>query len=452
MWVIHSFALLHAAVALTCRLAGIEDELLLTLLTMTMVLLVCFRKNFSIEFTAAVIIISNILGYLFGTVGASILEQFISTPLAVHAISTAITTEILGWCVVGISKLFPKMMSESASKLSTSSIKWALIAAGGIFALRLLIVFIFSQQSLGAEKVFEVTSRVLSNSVGIIVLACLNILFIRNLRNRNRHCSKFASITSGCAFMLACALLETVLAGSGFPFRIHIDFLKDFAFLFPVSLLAQITVYSLVYIVNYAVAAKTQMRQEREKANMAQYRYMKLKGQVNPHFLFNSLNILDCLVCEEKTDEASTYIHKLAGIYRYMIKSEDEDIVPLRDEMTFVNQYVDLLRLRFPEGFEVDINVPEQEMSRYVLPCALQLLIENATKHNAVTAANPLKISVEVVGDRLRVCNNMVPKVTRVESTGLGQKYIRQQYMDLSGKTIEIENDGKNYSVTLPLL
>ena len=228
--------------------------------------------------------------------------------------------------------------------------------------------------------------------------------------------------------------------------------MEDFALLFPVSMLTQITVYCLVFIINYAISAKAAMRHEREKANMAQYRYMKLKGQVNPHFLFNSLNILDCLVCEEKSEQASTYIHKLASIYRYMIKSEDEDIVPLRDEINFVNQYVDLLKLRFPEGFEVEMDVPEVEMSRYVLPCSLQLLIENATKHNAVTAENPLKIQVKVIGDRLQISNNMIPKVTRVESTGLGQKYIRQQYMDLSGKTIEIENDGKNYSVTLPLM
>ena len=228
--------------------------------------------------------------------------------------------------------------------------------------------------------------------------------------------------------------------------------MEDFALLFPVSMLTQITVYCLVFIINYAISAKAAMRHEREKANMAQYRYMKLKGQVNPHFLFNSLNILDCLVCEEKSEQASTYIHKLASIYRYMIKSEDEDIVPLRDEMNFVNQYIDLIKLRFPEGFEVEIDVPEDKMTSYVLPCALQLLIENATKHNAVTSDNPLKITVKAFEDRLLVSNNMVPKVTRVESTGLGQKYIRQQYMDLSGKTIEIENDGKNYSVTLPLL
>ena len=452
MWIIHSFALLHAVVALSCRLAGIEDELLLTLLTMTMVLLVCFRKNLNIEFTAAVIIISNILGYLFGTVGASILEGFISSAYAVHAVSTVITTEILGWCVVGLSKLFPKMRSDSGNKMSLSSIKWTLLAAGGIFILRLLIIFIYSQHSLGEEKVYELTSKVLSNSVGIIVLVCLNLLYIRNLKSKYRKWPKSLRITSGSVFMLACSLLETLLAGSGFPFHIVPGFMSDFALLFPVSVLTQITVYCLVYVINYAISAKTAMRHEREKANMAQYRYMKLKGQVNPHFLFNSLNILDCLVCEEKTEDASTYIHKLAGIYRYMIKSEDEDIVPLRDEMSFVNQYIDLLKLRFPEGFEVEIDVPEEDMAKYVLPCSLQLLIENATKHNAVTTDNPLRIIVKSSGDRLMVSNNMVPKVTRVESTGLGQKYIRQQYMDLSGKTIEIENDGKNYSVTLPLL
>ena len=252
--------------------------------------------------------------------------------------------------------------------------------------------------------------------------------------------------------MVACALLETIISGSGIPFTISGGFFKDFPLLFLISLLAQITVYCLIYIVNYAVSAKTEMNRAREKANMAQYRYMKLKGQVNPHFLFNSLNILDCLVCEEKSELASTYIHKLAGMYRYMIKSEDEDIVPLRDEINFVNQYIDLLKLRFPDGFEVQMDVPEENMSRYVLPCSVQLLIENATKHNAVTSENPLTIQIRIVGDRLLVSNNMIPKVTRVESTGLGQKYIRQQYMDLSGKTIEIENDGKNYSVTLPLM
>ena len=451
-FIIHTFAILHAVVALCCRLAGIEDELLLTMLTMAMVLLVCFRKNLSIEFTAAIIIIANILGYLLGTLGATLLEQLIKNPYAVHAISTAVTTEILGWCVVGISKLFPKMRSGSNSKLSSSSLKWALLAAAGIFTIRLAIIFVYSQNSLDEEAVYAMTSKVLSNSVGMIVLICLNILYIRRLRNKYHSRSKLCKALSVSTFMLLAALLETFIAGSGIPFKFDASIAQDFPLLFLVSLLAQITLYCLIYVINYAVAARTEMYQEREKANTAQYRYLKLKRQVDPHFLFNSLNILDCLVCEEKTEQASTYIHKLAGIYRYMIKSEDEDIVPLRDELIFVNQYVDLLRLRFPEGFEVNVEVPEEAMSRYILPCSIQLLIENATKHNAVNRDNPLVINIKVEDSCVRVSNNLIPKVTRSDSTGLGQKYISQQYMDLSGKEIEIRSENGLYCVTLPLL
>jgi sensor histidine kinase YesM len=331
-------------------------------------------------------------------------------------------------------------------------LKWILLAAGGIFILRLAIIFLHSQEPLGTEEVYMQISRVLSNSVGMIMLICLNILYIRHLHKKFKDRQRLYKTLSICGFMIGCAIIEAVIAGSGLPFRINNGFLKDFPLLLLISLLAQITVYCLIYIVNYAVSAKTEMTIEREKAHMAQYRYMKLKGQVNPHFLFNSLNILDCLVCEEKTEDASTYIHKLAGIYRYMIKSEDEELVPLRDELMFVEQYVDLLRLRFPEGFEVEINAPDQMMSRYVLPCSIQLLIENATKHNAVTSDNPLRIRIDIDDNTVRVNNNIIPKVTRTESTGLGQKYIRQQYLDLSGKTIEIQNDGKTYCVTLPLL
>ena len=159
-----------------------------------------------------------------------------------------------------------------------------------------------------------------------------------------------------------------------------------------------------------------------------------------------------CLICEEKTDRASAYTHKLAGIYRYMLKSEEEMIVSLREELVFVGLYVDLVKERFPAGFEVETDVPEQLMSRHILPCSIQLLIENATKHNAVCEDNPLIIRIEAIGDNIRVSNNVIPKVTKSPSTGLGQKYIRQMYLDLTGKQIEITDTEQKYSVTLPLI
>ena len=104
-WIIHIFAILHAAVALTCRMAGVDDELLLTILTMTMSLIICYKKSISIEFTAAIIIISNIIGYLMGTLGATIINLIFSSLYTVNALSTAITTEVLGWSIVAITKI-----------------------------------------------------------------------------------------------------------------------------------------------------------------------------------------------------------------------------------------------------------------------------------------------------------------------------------------------------------
>ena len=228
-WIIHSFALLHALVALSCRMAGIEDELLLTILTMAMALLVCFRKNLSIEFTASVIIIVNIIGYLLGNLGAELLEKVISNSNIVHSLSTTITTEILGWCVVGTSRLFPNQKSGPKQGLSSSSLKWILLAAGGVFILRLAIIFLHSQEPLGAEEVYMQISRVLSNYAGMIVLICLNILYIRHLRNKFKNRSLLKKALSISGFMTGCAILEAIIAGSGLPFRLNEGFFSDFA-------------------------------------------------------------------------------------------------------------------------------------------------------------------------------------------------------------------------------
>ena len=194
------------------------------------------------------------------------------------------------------------------------------------------------------------------------------------------------------------------------------------------------------------------MNRERDKANMAQYRYLKLKRQVNPHFLFNSLNVLNYLILDQKTEQASTYTQKLASIYRYMIKSEDEEIVTLMEEMEFVEKYIDLMKVRFPQGLQVNINIKEEDYLKHVIPCSIQLLVENATKHNAICQDRTLSIDIATDGHEISIENNKIPKLTKVPSTGLGQKYIRQRYLDLSGKEVKIENTDDRYRVTLPLL
>ena len=445
--IIHIFALLHASVALFCNYAGLEDELLLTILTMLMTLLICRKENLNIELTAASIIVANIIGYMIGNLGASILGRVISSASLVHAISTTITTEILGWSMVGLTRLFHGDSSDSKTESPDYQLKWALVAIGGAFGLRLLISLIFSHSSIGTESMLSAFISIYSNSLALIILFCVNIIYIWYHVRLPKNLSKTIKALMTIFFFGTVSLLETLVVqwmDNGETF--------DFSSLFFTTLLAQTTVYCIVWMINYALTSKMKLQRERGKANMAQYRYMKLKHQVNPHFLFNSLNILDCLVCEEQSEKASEYIHKLAGIYRYMIKSEDEDLVPLRDELAFVRQYIDLLNIRFPEGFRVDIDIPDELMNRYVLPCALQLLIENATKHNAVNARQPLIIKLEADGQYVWASNNIIPKIGKVESTGLGLKYLKQQYLDLSGQGIKIERTEQKFVVTLPLI
>ena len=450
-WIIHIFAFLHAAVALTCRTAGVEDELLLTIMTMTMALLICVKKGFRAEFSAASIIVVNIIGYLLGNAGAVIISHILGNTLFVNALSTALTTEILGWSIVAFSKILHREINEPA-QVSAQFLKWIILAMTAVFALRIGILFLVSSELFSSENMLKATSRFMSSSFAIITMLCINIIYVRYSNRLGMKLHERWMLAILVLFILVSAFIGAGVCSIGLSFNPVIDSWVEFLQIYIVALIAQITIYCIVFMVRYTISTDSKIQKEKEKKHVAQYRYQKLKRQVNPHFLFNSLNALDALVWEAPKEQASTFIHKLASVYRYMIKSEDEDFVQLSDELTFVDMYADLLKVRFPEGFEVIIDVEEDDKARFVLPCSIQLLIENATKHNTVGTDNPLVIRVTSDGEQVCVSNNVIPKITRVQSTGLGQKYIRQQYLDLSGKEIQIKSTDKEYTVTLPLI
>ena len=452
-WIIHIFAILHALTAIFLRWAGGEDEILLTILTITMSLIICYRKNQKIEFTAAVIIVGNILGYLIGTYGAKMIALFSSSPYVIFPLSTALTTEILGWTVLVTTRMSSQEnVKDSESRFSFSYMKWILLAVTMVMMIRICFIVFFSKSDFNTDHLLLITGKILTNSMGIIILVGLNIIFVSYADKFKDKCPKCRKIMMFAAFMIAVSLIETFIIRAEILASGKSSFSHSFPLLFVVSLVAQTTLYCIVFIIHYALTSRSKMLAHKEQANLAQYRYLKLKRQVDPHFLFNSLNILDCLVCDEKTEEASLYIHKLASIYRYMIRSEEYELVPLREEIEFTGQYIDLLKLRFPEGFDVIIDIPQEQMARFVLPCSIQLMVENATKHNAVSADNPLIVKIKATEDSICISNNLVPKLTVSSSTGVGQKYISQQYMDLCGKSIDIRKTDDEYCVTLPLL
>lgn len=452
--IIHLFAVLHAVVALSCHLAGINDELVLTLLTIVLIVLICLRRGLNVEFTAASVIVVNVIGYVLGTGGAQLIELVLHSPPVVHAVSTFITTEILGWSIVWFTKLFRRGDDAGRRAASwTPRIGLLLLAVGVIFALRLAYVELFASPSFSPDRLYHMADMLASNSAALIILLCVNVIYVRHTRRREVRHGVVAEVSAFLLFVLLTSACVAVITGLHLPFGLDRSFtLREFLQLWIITLLVEVTLYSVVFMVDYALVARAVLRAERGKAHQAQFRYMKLKQQVNPHFLFNSLNILDCLVCEQRTGQASAYIHKLAGIYRYMLQNEEETLVRLREEMAFVGMYVDLLQVRFPEGFRVESDISDEAMNRHVVPCSVQLLIENAIKHNTVGADRPLVIRIVAMGEAVTVSNNLQLKISETPSTRVGLNYIRQQYLDLSGIRIGVRRTDAEYCVTLPLL
>ena len=204
---------------------------------------------------------------------------------------------------------------------------------------------------------------------------------------------------------------------------------------------------SISFYINWQ---KSRIKAKELEADLANYRYESLKKQVNPHFLFNSLNVLADLVHED-ADLSEKYIHQLSKIYRYVLESAKLQTVPLKDELKFIEAYAFLLDIRFGKKITFDINInPKQGDS--IIPVSLQTLIENAVKHNEVTNQNPLTISISQKDNFIIVENNLQLKKIVVESSGTGLENIQQQYALLSDELISIEQTDDVFRVSLPIL
>ena len=209
---------------------------------------------------------------------------------------------------------------------------------------------------------------------------------------------------------------------------------------------------SVLDITFYALDVRQRMHQEGIKKRQAEYQYLQLKEQLNPHFLFNSLNMLDYLVQSQETERASLYIKKLAGIYRYFLQASNMELVSIEEELYFVGHYVDLLKVRFPEGFEVNQQIPAEYYQRLIIPCGLQILVENAIKHNVVSKSQPLQIDIFIEDDYIAVTNNIQLKIEIKDSMQVGLNNICTQYKDMLNREVIIEISEELFKVKLPII
>ena len=205
------------------------------------------------------------------------------------------------------------------------------------------------------------------------------------------------------------------------------------------------------FMVEWKKSIKQESTQQQIVAKTETAKFESLKNQIDPHFLFNSLNVLTSLISENPS-QAEKFTTKLSKVYRYVLEQRNKDLIPLTEELTFAKTYMELLGMRFEDA--VQFNIPEtvsnQELK--IVPLSLQLLLENAVKHNVVSSSKPLIISIYEQDDYLVIENNVNPKEAIGKSTKVGLQNIADRYGLITHKSVQIENNNKTFKVRIPLL
>lgn len=212
-----------------------------------------------------------------------------------------------------------------------------------------------------------------------------------------------------------------------------------------------IMVFNLLY---FSIKQKTILEQEKYvlQKEIVTSKYSQLKSQISPHFLFNSLNTLTSLMYEDR-DMASDFVARLASTYRYILDNKEENIVSLEKELNFLNSFNFMMNVRFENSIVIETNIVINANDFYIPTLALQMLVENAIKHNYFSKEKPLTIKIYTVGEiAIVVENNLLKRQPEEETTGLGIINIKKRYSFYTNQEVIIEEHNETFKVTMPLL
>jgi len=214
------------------------------------------------------------------------------------------------------------------------------------------------------------------------------------------------------------------------------EMLVDYLMCFIISL-----VVSIFYWRSY-----TRIMHERD-----QFKLRSLENQINPHFVFNNFSTLSQLI-DEDPQRAQDFLMNLSKVYRYNLNNVEKPLVSISDELQFLDQYLHILDQRFGQTFSLNIDAEVRSLKGNIPPCSLQMLVENALKHNEHTLARPLAISISTDGNRITVANLRQPLANAPASTNVGNQNLLSRYSLLSHQRVIITDSEHNFSVSLPIL
>ncbi len=219
-----------------------------------------------------------------------------------------------------------------------------------------------------------------------------------------------------------------------------------------IMILGVAIVFSIAYfaLFSYQQYARTQIEKVRIEGTQIDLKLNALKSQLSPHFMFNGFNTISALI-QQDIQKAEYFIRELAKLYHYTLESYSRDWVSLKEELEFVQSYEYLLRTRFEHSLDICIRIPSELMDKAVLPLTIQMLVENAVKHNQLSIDTPLHISIEANQQWVWVKNNKTLKPHHVTSLGIGLSNIKSRYQVMTGRDIVVK-DKQDFTVKIPLI
>jgi two-component system, LytTR family, sensor kinase len=218
-------------------------------------------------------------------------------------------------------------------------------------------------------------------------------------------------------------------------------------------LLVIFLLYQAVYLGVYFFHqwSKSLVEAERLKRESIHSQLHALQNQINPHFLFNNLNSLVTLISEDK-NSAIEFVEELANVYRYLLQQQDEHLVRVTDELKFINSYIYLQQTRSGSNLKTEIKVDKKYHDYYIAPQTLQILVENAIKHNIISSDKPLMIRIYNTVENIVVENNLQKKLSTQAHTGIGLQNIKDRYRILGYRNIEVDETNNHFKVTVPII
>lgn len=218
-----------------------------------------------------------------------------------------------------------------------------------------------------------------------------------------------------------------------------------------VALFISAILHAKGFVEAWKSSTKQEVVQQKLIAKSANAQFESLKNQLDPHFLFNSLNVLSSLI-DENPGQAQRFTASMSKIYRYVLEQKDKELVTVEEEINFAKTYCDLLKTRFEDSVSFDFNVNEKDLKSYVVPLSLQLLLENCIKHNFATSSKPLHIKIYSENGNLFIENNLQQREQVKESAGIGLANIVQRYSLLTKQNVFIEKSATFFRVKIPIL